>query len=81
MLLELPHQSMADYRYEGNELAILWLTYITGSGTGASHLSPSMKGEVMETGAGIGSNTIKMRSLGAGQWLCLETDERLLLEL
>jgi ubiquinone/menaquinone biosynthesis C-methylase UbiE len=71
---------MADYHYEGEELAIFahahnWKQYWI------SQLAPFVKGDVLEVGAGIGSNTAKLRSLSAGRWLCLEPDERLLSEL
>ena len=71
---------MADYRYEGDELALFvhahnWKRYWL------RHVAPFIKGDVLEVGAGIGSNTFRLRALSAGRWLCLEPDERLLSEL
>jgi hypothetical protein len=71
---------MADYHYKGDELALFahahnWKDYWI------SQLAPFVKGDVLEVGAGIGSNTTKLRHLSMGQWLCLEPDELLLSEL
>jgi 2-polyprenyl-3-methyl-5-hydroxy-6-metoxy-1,4-benzoquinol methylase len=71
---------MADYRYEGDELALFahahnWKQYWLG------HLAPFIRGDVLEVGAGIGSNTKALRHLSLGRWLCLEPDEQLLSEL
>lgn len=71
---------MADYRYEGDELALFahahnWKQYWI------SQLAPFVRGDVLEVGAGIGSNTPKLRYLSTGGWLCLEPDELLLPEL
>jgi SAM-dependent methyltransferase len=71
---------MADYRYGGDELTLFahahnWKQYWL------RHLAPFIKGDVLEIGAGIGSNTLKLRALSTGRWLCLEPDERLLSEL
>jgi SAM-dependent methyltransferase len=68
---------MADYHYEGEELALFahahnWKQYWL------RHLAPFVKGDVLEVGAGIGSNTRKLRPLSTGRWLCLEPDARLL---
>jgi hypothetical protein len=71
---------MADFRYQGDELALFahahnWKEYWR------RHLAPFVRGDVLEVGAGIGSNTSQLRSLSTGRWLCLEPDERLLSEL
>jgi SAM-dependent methyltransferase len=71
---------MSDYRYDGGELAIFahahkWKQYWM------SLVAPFVKGDVLEVGAGIGSNTPKLRYLSTGRWLCLEPDELLLSEL
>jgi hypothetical protein len=71
---------MADYHYEGDELALFahahhWKQYWI------SQLAPFVTGDVLEVGAGIGSNTPKLRYLSTGRWVCLEPDERLLPEL
>jgi hypothetical protein len=71
---------MTDYRYTGDELAIFahahnWKDYWS------SQLAPFVKGDVLEVGAGIGSNTTQLRHLSTGRWLCLEPDGVLLSEL
>jgi len=71
---------MSSYQYEGDELAIFahaqnWKQYCL------SHLAPFIQGDVLEVGAGIGSNTSKLRGLSTGRWVCLEPDERLISEL
>jgi hypothetical protein len=71
---------MADYRYQGDELALFshahnWKDYWS------SRMAPFVKGDIVEVGAGIGSNTVKLRHLSPGRWLCLEPDELLLSEL
>jgi SAM-dependent methyltransferase len=71
---------MANYRYKGDELSIFanahnWKQYWI------SQLAPFVRGDVLEVGAGIGSNTPKLRYLSTGQWLCLEPDELLVPEL
>lgn len=71
---------MAEYRYEGDELAIFaeahnWKQYWI------SQVASFIKGDVLEVGAGIGSNTTRLRHLSTGQWLCLEPDAQLFAEL
>ena len=71
---------MADYHYEGDELAIFahahnWKHYWAG------RLAPFVKGEVLEVGAGIGANTSRLRGLSADRWVCLEPDAALLAQL
>jgi hypothetical protein len=71
---------MAEYRYEGNELAIFaqaryWKQYWI------SQVALFIKGDVLEVGAGIGSNTMRLQHLSPGRRLCLEPYERLLVEL
>jgi SAM-dependent methyltransferase len=71
---------MTDYHYTGDELAIFahahkWKDYWS------SQLAPFVRGDVLEVGAGIGSNTTKLRHLSTGRWLCLEPDGVLLSEL
>jgi SAM-dependent methyltransferase len=70
---------MSDYRYEGDELTIFahahnWKQYWV------SQLATFVRGDVLEVGAGTGSNTSNLRCLSLGQWVCLEPDERLLAE-
>jgi len=80
VLWEVAHRCMADYRYEGDELTLFaqahrWKQYWR------MHVAPFVQGDVLEVGAGIGSNTSTLRSLSAGRWVCLEPDARLLAEL
>ena len=68
---------MDDYRYVGDELALFahahnWKHYW------GLQLAPFVSGDVLEVGAGIGSNTIALRHLSLGRWLCLEPDGQLL---
>ena len=43
-----------------------------------SRVAGFVAGDVLEVGAGIGSNTTLLRSLSTGHWLCLEPDPDLL---
>jgi SAM-dependent methyltransferase len=40
----------------------------------SEHVAPHLRGDVLEVGAGIGSNTRLLRGAGQGRWLCLEPD-------
>jgi SAM-dependent methyltransferase len=69
-----------DFTYVGGELRLFahatnWKRY--WSGKFAAYLS----GDVLETGAGIGTNTILLRPRTQGQWTCLEPDGKLVAEL
>lgn len=63
--------------YIGSELEIFaharnWKRYWI------SRLAHYLAGDVLEVGAGMGANTLLLRSLCAGRWLCLEPDPELL---
>lgn len=63
--------------YIGSELGIFaharnWKRYWI------SRLARYLAGDVLEVGAGMGANTLWLRPLCAGRWLCLEPDPELL---
>lgn len=68
---------MSDFAYPGTELDLFssqrnWKAYW------ARQLRPFVKGDVLEVGAGIGSNTPFLDSIGGtGRWVCLEPDPAL----
>jgi SAM-dependent methyltransferase len=43
-----------------------------------SRVSRFVAGDVLEVGAGIGTNTVLLRALATGRWLCVEPDPGLL---
>lgn len=62
--------------YIGNELELFshahnWKEYYK------KHLSPFIKGEVLEVGAGIGETTLHLHNETVSTWLCLEPDASL----
>lgn len=66
-------QAVSEYRYEGTELvlaaaAVRWKTYWS------RQIRPYISGDVLEVGAGIGSNTRFLRKFASGRWVCLEPD-------
>lgn len=71
---------MSDFTYIGTELDLFaavhnWKSYWSGQ------VRPFIQGDVLEAGAGIGSNTPFLDSGGTGRWICLEPDSRLLGQL
>jgi SAM-dependent methyltransferase len=59
--------------YVGSELEVFaeaerWKSYWS------AHVAPHLRGDVLEVGAGIGSNTRVLREAGQGRWVCLEPD-------
>jgi SAM-dependent methyltransferase len=71
---------MNDFKYVGSELELFaavhnWKSYW------ASRIRPFVTGDVLEVGAGIGSNTPFLDAGGDGRWVCLEPDSRLLAKL
>jgi hypothetical protein len=68
---------MSEFKYVGSELDLFadvwnWKAYWS------RHIRPFLRGDILEVGAGIGSNT---RFLdpdgGTGRWVCLEPDPEL----
>jgi SAM-dependent methyltransferase len=71
---------MSEFKYVGSELDLFaavrnWKTYWS------RQIRPYLKGDVVEVGAGIGSNTSFMDPGGAGRWVCLEPDPQLTSEM
>lgn len=72
---------MSEFKYIGSELdlfaaALNWKTYWS------TQLRPFLKGDILEVGAGIGSNTRFLDPQGgAGRWTCLEPDPELTSQL
>jgi len=64
---------MSDFKYAGSELDLFsaawnWKAYWS------RQIKPFLTGDVLEVGAGIGSNTRFLDPGGAGRWVCLEPD-------
>lgn len=71
---------MADFSYVGSELdlfaaAVNWKAYWS------EIVRPWIHGDVLEAGAGIGSNTPFLYAGNAGRWVCLEPDPALVSQL
>lgn len=69
-----------DFTYVGGELELFshatnWKRYWSGK------FAEYLTGDVLEVGAGIGTNTALLRSRTQGQWTCLEPDGQLVAEL
>jgi SAM-dependent methyltransferase len=67
---------MSEQAYMGGELGLFaragrWKRYWI------SQLRPFIQGEVLEVGAGIGANTLRLRSDSELRWVCLEPDPQL----
>jgi len=67
---------MSEFKYVGSELDLFaavwnWKTYWSGQ------IRPYFKGDILEVGAGIGSNAQFLDSGGEGRWVCLEPDQEL----
>lgn len=61
------------FKYPGNELELFqhatrWKNYFAGI------IRPFTRGTVLEAGAGIGSNTLLLKTPAAGSWILLEPD-------
>ena len=70
------HCMATDYEYEGAELeifqhAVCWKSYL------AARIGPHLRGDVLEVGAGIGSNTRILCRAGLSSWLALEPDAKM----
>jgi SAM-dependent methyltransferase len=64
---------MSEFRYVGSELDLFaavwnWKAYWS------RQIQPFLSGDILEVGAGIGSNTRFLDQGGAGRWVCLEPD-------
>jgi SAM-dependent methyltransferase len=71
---------MTEFKYAGSELDLFrevrnWKSYWSGE------IRPFIAGDVLEVGAGIGSNTEFLDAGGPGQWVCLEPDPELASQL
>jgi SAM-dependent methyltransferase len=71
---------MTDFKYVGSELEAFanvqnWKKYWSRI------IQPYISGDVLEVGAGIGSNTPFLNSGRNGRWVCLEPDSRLIAKL
>jgi SAM-dependent methyltransferase len=71
---------MTDFKYVGSELDLFaavhnWKSYWS------RQIQPFVTGDVLEVGAGIGSNTSFLDPGGNGRWVCLEPDSRLIAQL
>jgi SAM-dependent methyltransferase len=67
---------MSEFKYVGSELDLFaavwnWKAYWS------RQMQPFIKGDVVEVGAGIGSNTRFLDPGGTGRWVCLEPDPEL----
>jgi SAM-dependent methyltransferase len=67
---------MSDFKYVGTELDLFagvhnWKSYWS------SQVRQFLTGDILEVGAGIGSNTQLLDPGGTGRWVCLEPDPQL----
>jgi SAM-dependent methyltransferase len=70
----------AAFHYVGSELdlfaaALRWKAYWS------RRIGPYLRGDTLEAGAGIGSNTRFLSAGASGRWVCLEPDAKLLARL
>ncbi len=71
---------MSELNYAGSELDLFaevhhWKSYWS------SQVRPFVAGDVLEAGAGIGSNTLLLDAARSGRWVCLEPDPQLATQL
>ncbi len=71
---------MSEFKYVGSELDLFaavwnWKTYWS------DQIRPFLRGDILEVGAGIGSNTQLLDRGGLGRWVCLEPDAELIGQL
>jgi 2-polyprenyl-3-methyl-5-hydroxy-6-metoxy-1,4-benzoquinol methylase len=71
---------MSELKYVGSELHLFaaaknWKTYWS------RQIRPFLSGDILEVGAGIGSNTRFLNPGGVGRWVCLEPDPELAAQL
>jgi 2-polyprenyl-3-methyl-5-hydroxy-6-metoxy-1,4-benzoquinol methylase len=67
---------MTEFRYVGSELELFavaknWKSYWR------QQIRPFLRGDILEVGAGIGSNTAVLDPGDEGRWVCLEPDPNL----
>ncbi|HEY1757136.1 MAG TPA: class I SAM-dependent methyltransferase [Bryobacteraceae bacterium] len=67
---------MSELRYVGSELD-LFASARTWKEYWSRQMEPFLGGDILEVGAGIGSNTSFLDPGGAGRWVCLERDPEL----
>jgi SAM-dependent methyltransferase len=71
---------MSEFHYVGSELDLFaaatnWKSYWS------QRIGQYLKGDVLEVGAGIGSNTQFLSAAAKGRWVCLEPDPQLVTQL
>jgi SAM-dependent methyltransferase len=71
---------VSEFVYVGGELDLFaaaknWKSYWS------RQIKPFLNGEILEVGAGIGSNTGRLDTGGTERWVCLEPDPRLVARL
>jgi 2-polyprenyl-3-methyl-5-hydroxy-6-metoxy-1,4-benzoquinol methylase len=71
---------MNEFRYVGSELELFAVVYNWKS-YWSSQIQPFINGDVLEVGAGIGSNTPYLNRETNRRWVCLEPDPLLLNQL
>ena len=67
---------MSELKYVGSELD-LFAGVVNWKAYWAREIRPFVGGDILEVGAGIGSNTRLLDPGGAGRWVCLEPDPEL----
>jgi SAM-dependent methyltransferase len=67
---------MSEFKYVGSELDLFAAVW-NWKGYWSRQIQPFIAGDVLEVGAGIGSNTRLLDPGGAGRWVCLEPDPEL----
>jgi SAM-dependent methyltransferase len=71
---------MTEFKYVGSELD-LFAEVLNWKSYWSRQMAPFIAGDVLEVGAGIGSNTTFIDRGDAGNWVCLEPDPELSGEL
>jgi SAM-dependent methyltransferase len=71
---------VSDFQYIGSELELFaaarnWKNYWS------AQIRPLIRGDVVEVGAGIGTNTPFLDMVPRGRWICLEPDSQLAAQL
>lgn len=67
---------MSEFKYVGTELD-LFAAVLNWKAYWSREIRPFLRGDILEVGAGIGSNTPILDPGGAGRWVCLEPDTEL----